>query len=379
MTKSVKSRNIAIATGFIILALIVYFLSDLVAFVLIAWVISILGQPVMNFYYQYLRIGRWHAGPSVCALLTIFTFILFLALIISIFVPLIISQANNLANMDYQEMAKTLEKPFAVVDNWAHDWGLIPANQTATEKINYEVTRWFQPSRVTGFFSSLINTIGNVLFAFTAISFTAFFFLKDSKMFNEILMAIVPNEYEKKMRITLQEISRMLTRYFGGVFLEIVFVTLFVTITLTILGVKNALLIGIFAALMNVIPYVGPFIGAIFGVLITVSSNLDMDLYSQLLPQILKVVGTMMVMQWVDNLLVQPTIFSNSVNAHPLEIFLIIIIGAKVGGITGMVIAIPAYTTLRVVARSFLSQFKVIRKLTDSLEDSTTTTSPPEK
>lgn len=362
-------RIIAIIAGIIITVLIFYFLSDLVAYVLIAWVVSVLGQPVMNFFYKYLRVGKWHIGASACALLTILTFMLTFAMLVALFVPVIIKQANNLAGLDYNALAKTMQEPFAVIDSWAHNLGLIPDGQTATEKINAELAKWFQPSRITGFFSSLINAIGNIMFAFTVISFVGFFFLKDSKLFTELMMAIVPNEHEKKVRNALSDIGAMLNRYFGGVFLEIVFVNIFVTLVLTLLGVKNAFLIGTFAALMNVVPYVGPFIGGIFGVLITISSGLDQDFNSYLLPQIIKVIGTMIVMQWVDNLLVQPTIFSGSVKAHPLEIFLVIIIGAKLGGMTGMVTAIPVYTALRVIARTFLSEFKVVRKLTESLDD----------
>ena len=362
-------RIIAIIAGIIITVLIFYFLSDLVAYVLIAWVVSVLGQPVMNFFYKYLRVGKWHIGASACALLTILTFMLTFPMLVALFVPVIIKQANNLAGLDYNALAKTMQEPFAVIDSWAHNLGLIPDGQTATEKINAELAKWFQPSRITGFFSSLINAIGNIMFAFTVISFVGFFFLKDSKLFTELMMAIVPNEHEKKVRNALSDIGAMLNRYFGGVFLEIVFVNIFVTLVLTLLGVKNAFLIGTFAALMNVVPYVGPFIGGIFGVLITISSGLDQDFNSYLLPQIIKVIGTMIVMQWVDNLLVQPTIFSGSVKAHPLEIFLVIIIGAKLGGMTGMVTAIPVYTALRVIARTFLSEFKVVRKLTESLDD----------
>jgi predicted PurR-regulated permease PerM len=66
---------------------------------------------------------------------------------------------------------------------------------------------------------------------------------------------------------------------------------------------------------------------------------------------------------------VQPLIFSNRVLAHPLEIFLVTLIGAKLGGITGMVLAIPAYTVLRVIARAFFNQFRFVQKMTDSLEE----------
>ena len=71
--------------------------------------------------------------------------------------------------------------------------------------------------------------------------------------------------------------------------------------------------------------------------------------------------------QLIDNFILQPTIFSKSVKAHPLEIFIVVLIGAKVGGIIGMVIAIPGYTVLRVVAQLFLGEFKVVRKITSGI------------
>ena len=132
---------------------------------------------------------------------------------------------------------------------------------------------------------------------------------------------------------------------------------------------KNALLIGFFAGVINVIPYLGPIIGGIFGILITISSNLDVDFYTQMLPLLIRVVIVFGTVQMLDNFVLQPFIFSTSVLAHPLEIFLIILMGAQIGGITGMILAIPAYTVLRVVARVFLSEFKLVQKITDRIQD----------
>jgi predicted PurR-regulated permease PerM len=72
-------------------------------------------------------------------------------------------------------------------------------------------------------------------------------------------------------------------------------------------------------------------------------------------------------MQLIDNFLIQPFIFSNSVRAHPLEIFFVVLIGAKLGGIPGMILAIPAYTVLRVVASVLLSESTIVQKLTRSI------------
>ena len=165
----------------------------------------------------------------------------------------------------------------------------------------------------------------------------------------------------------VDESSRLLVRYFIGIATQIIVITTMVSLLLSLFGIKNALLIGFFAALINVITYVGPLIGAIFAVLLTISSNLDLNFYNEMLPLLLSVFGVFAVMQLVDNFLLQPFIFSNSVLAHPLEIFIVILMGAQINGIVGMVLAIPAYTVLRVIAKNFLSEFRIVQKLTQGM------------
>ena len=72
-------------------------------------------------------------------------------------------------------------------------------------------------------------------------------------------------------------------------------------------------------------------------------------------------------MQLIDNFLFQPLIFSNSVKAHPLEIFLVVLSAGIIWGISGMIVAIPFYTLLRIIAKEFLSEFKVIEQLTKNI------------
>jgi len=125
---------------------------------------------------------------------------------------------------------------------------------------------------------------------------------------------------------------------------------------------------------MNIIPYVGPIIGAVFAAVITISSNIGMPFYPiegmdqpSLMYLLIKVFVAFGVMQLLDNFILQPNIFSKSVKAHPLEIFIVVLAGANIGGIAGMVLAIPAYTVVRVVAKVFLSEFKVVQSLTKGL------------
>ena len=200
-----------------------------------------------------------------------------------------------------------------------------------------------------------------------SILFIAFFFLKEQGLFNNMITSILPNKYEGQTFTAINQSSKLLIRYFVGVVVQIMIITIFVSLALSILGVKNALLIGFFAALMNIIPYIGPILGASFAVLITLSSNLALPFYDEMLPLLFKVMGVFMVMQLLDNFILQPNIFSKSVKAHPLEIFIVVLMGAKIGGIIGMVVAIPIYTALRVLAKVFLSEFKVVQSITKGI------------
>ena len=164
-----------------------------------------------------------------------------------------------------------------------------------------------------------------------------------------------------------KNVKGLLTRYFIGVILQIAIITIIVSIGLSLLGIKNAVLIGLLAGIINVIPYVGPLIGASLGIIIGISTNLDLEFYTQMIPLIIKICLVFGTMQLVDNFILQPIIFSNSVKAHPLEVFLVVISAGTIWGISGMVIAIPFYTFLRVIAKEFLYEFKIIQELTKNI------------
>ena len=161
--------------------------------------------------------------------------------------------------------------------------------------------------------------------------------------------------------------SKMLTRYFGGLVAQISIIAVLLSIGLSILGVENAFLIAFLASIFNVIPYVGPIIGGVLALTLTLTTNLDLDFNSEMLPLLGKIAIVFAIVQLLDNLLIQPIIFSNSVKAHPLEIFLVISIAGTLAGVTGMVLAIPAYTLIRIIAKEFLSGFKVVDSLTRNI------------
>jgi len=224
-------------------------------------------------------------------------------------------------------------------------------------------------SKVSNLFGSVAGIFGNIFVALFSISFITFFFLKDGSLFGDTIALMVSAKHEDSVAHVLESIKNLLMRYFLGLFIEVTLVGVLVTTGLTIVGVgfSHAIVIGLFAGMMNVIPYIGPIIGAIFGMIVGLAINVNMEFYTEILP-ILGYMGIVFVIvQIIDNVFFQPLIYSNSVNAHPLEIFLVILMAGSMAGIVGMVLAIPAYTIIRVIAKEFFNRYRIVKKITDKI------------
>lgn len=361
-------RNIWIAISALIGLYLIYYFSDLVSFVLASWVLSMLGQPIMHFLLDKVKLRKFKWGTTLAAIITILFYISILALIGLLFIPIIIEQGSHLATINYDAIAASLKQPIAYINEKLHSWGLITSEQDIINQLKEIVQKWFRPERVSNIFSSILKIGSNLTLAIGSIIFITFFFLQESSLFQEYLVAMVPKRHEQKILHILGDSSRLLRKYFGAMLIQGAIFCLVCYIALSFMGVSNALLIGFFGGVMNVIPYVGPLIAMAFAAFISITSNVGVDMSQVLVSLVLKSIGGVFIAQLVDNWLVQPFLFSKTVKAHPLEIFLIILIAAKIGGITGMVLAIPAYTVLRVIARAFLSEYKIVKKITSEME-----------
>jgi predicted PurR-regulated permease PerM len=211
-----------------------------------------------------------------------------------------------------------------------------------------------------------MGMLGNIYLAIFATIFISFFFLKDKFLLRKITFSIINNDKHEKAKNALINAKYLLSRYFIGILIQISCVTFLVTMGLTFLGVENAIVIGFFAGLTNIIPYLGPMIGSFVGLTLSVITNLNLA-PELLLPFAVKIMFLFMLTQIIDNMILQPTIFSRSVKAHPLEIFSIVMIGFQLGGLIGMIIAIPFYTLFRIFAKEFLSEFEFIQNITKNI------------
>lgn len=362
-------RNIIAIVSVLLLSISLWYFRSIVVYIIIAAVLSLIGHPIVvslgKIKIKNFRLPR--ALNAIVALVLIWT-ILIVAL--RVFIPLIANEADELSKIDVKAAFANLDEPIQNIENTFWKMHILDENSMSfKDYLNSKVKSILNVSLLSNIFNTVAGLIGDIFIAFFAISFIAFFFLKDDRLFVDGIVLFSPSKYEKQIRHILSSIKRLLVRYFVGICIQVTVIMTLVTTGLTVVGLEfnHALVIGLFAGLMNVIPYVGPLIGSLFGMVIGMALNIQLDFYTELLPlmgYIALVFGTVQV---IDNIVFQPIIFSSSVKAHPLEIFLVIMMSASLAGIAGMVLAIPGYTILRVIAKEFFNQFRIVKKLTEKI------------
>jgi predicted PurR-regulated permease PerM len=288
----------------------------------------------------------------------------------AIFIPLIVSKMSAIASLDLSSVTAFLQTPIAWIEEFIQTHFASGASDISlTEILGKQITRIFNIDALDGILGSIASTVGGIFVAIFSVTFIAFFFLKDETLFLRILQSIMPTKYEGHVKHALSETSKLLSRYFIGIIIESMAVMLMVAIALIFCGygVSNAFFIGLTIGVLNVIPYIGPWLGFAISMLISSTFVVDGDMTLSFI--FFSLAGTVVCAQFIDNTFLQPLLYSNSVNAHPLEIFIVILMAGQFAGVMGMLLAIPTYTVLRVIAKEFFNNFKIVQRLTEKMDD----------
>lgn len=362
-------KYLLIIIGVALLGYVLWYFSNVLAYILVAAVLSLIGRPLVGLLGR-VRLGGVRLPDGISALLVLILIWLVFFGFFRLFVPLIANEANELSQIDSQLLLQKLEKPIDKLEEWYYDFHAGQDQVSRLEDvINERISSVLEISVITNFFSSVIGLLGNVFIAIFSISFITFFFLKEKSIITDFIVLLIPQKHEQAIRNAMKSTRLLLMRYFAGLLAQATGILVLATVGMVIVGhaLPLALTIGLVMAVINVIPYLGPYLGGAIGILLGVANNLELDFSAELLPMVLSMLSVVVVVQLVDNFLFQPLIFGTSVRAHPLEIFLVIIIAGTLAGIPGMILGIPTYTVIRVFAKEFLSRVRVVKKLTRNI------------
>lgn len=368
-----KTKNILLAVGFVFILFLIWYFSAIITYILISVVLAFIGKPVVRWItkieYKKFRIPKGFAAFLTLVLLWT-VFISFFRFII----PLLVNELNTLSNIDFALVLDSIEEPIIKFLQFFNKDALTFENQTFLDIFTEAIGSRIDFSQLSNLFAVIAGAIGEFLIGFFSVSFITFFFLKEENMFSEMIILLSPTKYEENVAHILSSIAFLLRRYFIGLLFEVFMVMVLVTSGLTIVGIEfnHAVVIGLFCGMFNVIPYLGPWMGAAVGLLIGAALNINADFMSHTLPLLGWMTLVFATVQILDNILFQPLIYSSSVKAHPLEIFLVILAAGSLAGILGMILAIPVYTILRVIAKEFFDNMKIVKKLTENLKEKDT-------
>ncbi|GGZ25906.1 AI-2E family transporter [Echinicola pacifica] len=351
---------ISVLVFLVVLLLVGWYFSNIAFYLIISLVIAAALRPMTNRISSVHIFG--HNIPRWFAIMFSFaTISLVLFAITLLFIPLIIAQVEVIQNVDIEFIYEQIKRP---VDHF--EAFLIRLNLTSNSpghlfgQVKSTILASISEINFQGFINGLINATSTVLISVLAVVFISFFLLLENGLLRRNIINLVPNEYFELSVATFHKVERLLSNYLVGLLIQMIAIFTIASTGLAIVGVDYALTIGVFAAVANLIPYAGPILGATFGVMVGLITGDYMD--AQEMPLfVLKILSVFSVVQLADNIFLQPLIFSKSVKAHPLEIFVIIFAGAKVGGVLGMIFAIPVYTIFRVSIQEFYKGYKEYR------------------
>ena len=359
-------RFIAGAAIAAVVLFLVWYFSSIVVYILVSAVLAVMGRPLVKrlagVHFRGWQVPRWLAALATLAVIWVVV-----ATLCSLFVPLVFNKINQFAHVDFAAVVGRIGEPIARMQ---HDLQVLFSLPESTFSLSDELTSALKQvidiNSLNTIFSSIINVVLSSVIAVFSLPFITFFFLKEEALFSAIVTAAFPEHYHDNITRALDSVTVLLARYFTGILSESLLLTVAVSLVMMAFGMKaaDAAFIGLIMGVMNVVPYAGPLIGGIVSVFVGIVSPIEGMGVGH---TVFIIVGSLLIIKGMDDFILQPALYSARVKAHPLEIFLVILIAGSLAGILGMLLAIPSYTVIRVFAKEFFSQFRLVRKLTEKI------------
>ena len=336
----------------------IYQIRNIILYLVIALIIVLVANPIILFFKNKLKFKN-----TLAVSVTLFLFFIFFLGILLLFIPLVNSQSEHLSLLNTKSIEIKLIDVYSKIDLYLKSHNIKIQSITNPKELFSAINFTF----LTDFFNSILTFIGNLGVTIGTTLFISFFLLLDKIKFTEGLIKILPNKHEEQILNSINKIRDLLSRYLIGLLLQLTIVFILYLIVLLIFGIDNALIIAFLCAILNIIPYVGPLIGSVLAGIFALLNNLDADFQSVALPTAIYVTIGFFIVQLIDNNVSSPLIFSKSVDSHPLEIFLVILIIGTLFGIAGMIIAIPLYTIIKVILKEVYPKNSIVKALTENL------------
>jgi len=342
------------------------YFGTIVGYIVASLIVALIAKPLVR-VMRKIKIRGKQIPDGVLAIVAILLILGILCGMIAGLVPVFAEVVRNISAMGESTQMDSLSMALANLNELLRETFRLQPDFKVEVMAMDELSSLLNFSMFGNVIGQVASTVGSIGVGLFSVIFIAFFLIKDEKLFANIIRKLTPARLKESLEHTLQEVEYLLSRYFVGLLIEMAVVGLIDFVGLwSIAGLEmhSALGVAFMACILNIIPYIGPLIGTVLGSLMAVAlsysgvgASPEMSLWLFLSIS----VAIFLAAQAVDNIVLQPLIYSTSVKAHPLEIFIVLLIAGTVGGMVGMLLGIPAYTVIRVVAINFFPDSKLVK------------------
>lgn len=312
----------------------VWAIRDIVGIVFVAWVLASALNPWIN------TLQRYHIPRSLGILSVYLLFLAVVTAIIVLLVPPVATELSSIAQ-NFPEYYSSLQALLVGLQQTGEQYGLVGTLQTTLDNA---VQQFANIS--SGLYDTIASIFGGVA-ATIGVLVIAFYMTVEEDGIKKFLQGILPPQYQPYMIHKINQIQIRLSNWLWGQLILMTFIGVMVALAMWAIGVKYWLVLGLLAGLTEFIPIIGPIIATIPAILFAFT-DFTVAPYK---PFIVLIV--FIVIQQLENQLLVPRIMGRAVGLNPIVVIIGLLIGAKLAGLVGMLLAIPLIT----IVTTFLDDF----------------------
>ncbi|MFC7371755.1 AI-2E family transporter [Fictibacillus iocasae] len=312
---------------------------------LLAGVLYYLFRPVVNFLHK-------RSVPKILSILLIYgAAVGLVTLLIYSIGPVLQRQVSSLVE-NMPGLINSVRNNIVELQN--HEWvdRFQESEQFNPKELSDKVTAYLSDSVSTigTNIANFISIVTNIVVVFVTVPFILYYMLKEGEKAPRQVLSLLPIKQRENGQKILSDMDQALSGYIQGQILVSVVVGLMLYAGYLIIGIEYSLLLALAAMLTNVIPFLGPIIGVVPAIIVAVTDSPAM---------VVKVLIVMVIAQQIEGNLISPQVMGRTLDIHPLTIISLLLVAGSLGGLLGLILAVPVFAVLKVIVLHTYRLFKL--------------------
>ena len=336
-------------------------LKELGVFKFIGSVLNVLAPLFIGFIVAWLfaplvdKMTKKGMSRILASMIVYVIFIAFLIVFFRIFIPIIYNELNELIKTlpsITEKITDFINSTFDKIDSDAFNIEAIKTN-ILDAITNYGTSISSNlPTTIVSIMSNLVSGLGTIFFGLII----GLYMLFDFDNVTNLLLKVIPVKHQVEVASLVEKIGSEVRKCVNGTLLVACMVFVCDTIGFSIIGLKSALLFGLFCGITDLIPYIGPYLGTVVATVVGLTQS----------PLIgLGVFIIACVVQLIESYVLQPIVMSKATNLHPVVIICGLLIFGHFFGIVGMVLASPIMSVIKVILEFIIEKFELFQRNSD--------------